>query len=239
MTDHLVFTLTAAFGAMGDLAGHERRGTLTWPGRSAILGLLGAALGLRRDDAAGFAALDPLHMAVGVHDEGVPMRDYHTVTTVPSATVRRPDSRPAALRAAGREANTTITLRDYRVDPLCAVALWGVPLEPLAEALRRPVFTLYLGRKSCPLAAPPDPRIVAAGGPLEALVTARIPGFRWRRGRIDGPCSIRPPLRFVASDVDLGGDRMETRHDVPLDRGRWHFAPRRVHVWTPGGRAVP
>lgn len=243
MPDHLVFTLASAFGAMGELAGHERRGTLTWPGRSAILGLLGAALGLRRDDAAGLAALDPIRMAVGVHDEGAPMRDYHTVTTVPSALAKRPDSRPAALRAAGRDANTTITLRDYRVGPLYTVALWDVPLEPsleaLAEALRRPVFALWLGRKSCPLAAPPAPRIVAAEEPLAALAAARIPGFRWTRGRIDGPCSLRPPLRLVASDIDLGGGRVETRNDVPLDRTRWHFGPRAVHLWTPGGRTAP
>jgi CRISPR system Cascade subunit CasD len=109
---------------MDDLAGHERRGTLVWPGRSAIIGLLGAALGLRRDDADGFQALDPVRMAIGIHDEGAPMRDYHTVTTVPSAVVWRPDSRAAALHAAGLDANTTITLRDYRVGPLYAVALW-------------------------------------------------------------------------------------------------------------------
>ena len=69
-----------------------------------ILGLLGAALGLRREDAAGLATLDPIRMAVGVHDEGAPMRDFHTVTSVPSAAAKRPDSRPAALRAAGRDA---------------------------------------------------------------------------------------------------------------------------------------
>lgn len=239
MPDHLVFTLVSAFGAMGDLAGHERRGTWVWPGRSAILGLLGAALGVRRDDATGFAALEPLRMAVGVHDEGAPMRDYHTIASVPSAVVRRPDSRAAALRAAGLRTETTITLRDYRVGPLYAVALWGLPLTPLEEALRRPVFPLYLGRKSCPLAAPPDPRIRAADGPLEALAAARIPGFRWSRGWIDGPCSLRPPLRLVASDVDLGGGRSETRNDVPLDRARWHFGPRNVHFWVPGGSVAP
>lgn len=239
MNDYLVFTLASAFGAMGDLAGHERRGTLPWPGRSAILGLLGAALGLRREDAAGLATLDPIRMAVGVHDEGAPMRDFHTVMSVPSAAAKRPDSRPAALRAAGRDANTTITLRDYRVGPLYAVALWGAPLEPLAGALRRPVFTLWLGRKSCPLAAPPDPRIVAAETPLVALAGARIPGFRWTRGWIDGPCSLRPPLRVVASDVDLGGGRSEIRNDVPLDRTRWHFGLREVHFWTPGASTAP
>lgn len=233
MADHLVFTLAASLGSMGELAGHERRGTLAWPGRSAILGLLGAALGVRRHDAAGFAALDPIRMAVAVYDDGAPLRDYHTAATVPSSVVRRPDTRAAALRAAGREANTIITLRDYRVGPLYAVALWGAPLEPLAEALRRPVFTLYLGRKSCPLSAPPGPRIVDVDSPLQALARARIPGFRWRRRWIDGPCSLRPELRLVASDEDLGGGRLEQRHDAPLDRRAWHFAPRNVHFWTP------
>ena len=47
MVEHLVFTLCATLAANGDLAGHERRGTLTWPGRSAILGLLAAARGIR------------------------------------------------------------------------------------------------------------------------------------------------------------------------------------------------
>ncbi|MGR3434006.1 MAG: type I-E CRISPR-associated protein Cas7/Cse4/CasC [Shimia sp.] len=46
--DHPIFTLTAALGSMGELAGHERRGT--WPGSSAVLVLLGAAFGLRRGD---------------------------------------------------------------------------------------------------------------------------------------------------------------------------------------------
>ena len=50
MIDYLVFTLSANLGAMGEFGGHERRSSLDWPGRSAIIGLLGAALGLRRSD---------------------------------------------------------------------------------------------------------------------------------------------------------------------------------------------
>lgn len=233
MADYLVFTLAASLGAMGDLAGHERRGTLAWPGRSALLGLLAAARGIRREDAAGLATLDPARMAVAVHDDGAPLRDYHTVQTVPTAAVKRPDTRAQALHRAGRAVNTTITLRDYRVGVLYSVAVWGLPLAPLAEALRRPAFTLYLGRKSCPLSAPPAPRIVTADGPLTALTQAQLPGFRWARGFVDGPCSLRPCISLIASDEDLGGGYSEQRNDVPLDRGAWHFTTRAVHLLRP------
>lgn len=226
MAEHLVFSLVATLASNGDLAGHERRGTLGWPGRSAILGLLGAALGLRRDDAAGQAALAPLQMAVAVHDEGSLLRDYHTVQSVAAAAAKRPDTRREALQRAGRKANTTITLRDYRCGVAYAVAIWGVPAAPLEAALLRPIFTLYLGRKSCPLAAPPAPRIVEAAGPLEALGAAQWPEFR-----------AVPVAAAVYSDVDLGGGLRERRNDAPLDRGPWHFASREVHVLRTGAGA--
>lgn len=223
MADYLVFTLCAGVAAMGDLAGHERRGTLTWPGRSAVLGLVAAAMGVRRDDAAALARLEPLQVAVGIVDDGVPLRDYHTVETVPTAKARNPDSRPAALRQAGRETNTAITLRDYRVGVAYAVALWGAPLDGIAEALRCPAFTLYLGRKSCPLSAPPDPRLVEAKGPVAALGRASLPPFR-PHGRI----------RLVASDERIAEDDVEdSRNDVATDRGKWHFTTRSVYMHRP------
>jgi CRISPR system Cascade subunit CasD len=155
MREHLVFTLTAALGAMGELAGHERRGSWTWPGRSAVLGLCAAALGIRRDG--NFAAVDGLGLAVAVFDEGEPLRDFHTAVSIPSSVVKRPQSRGEALRIDAGRSNATITLRDYRVGAMYGVALWGEGLEGLRAALLAPAFTLYLGRKSCPLAAPLGP----------------------------------------------------------------------------------
>lgn len=229
MAEHLVFTLCATFGAMGELAGHERRGSLTWPGRSAVIGLVAAAMGIRRGDDAGFARLDGLRMAVGVIEDGVPLRDYHTVQTVPTAAARNPDSRPAAIVRAGRNTNTTITLRDYRVGVAYAVALWPGPgLEDLAQALRQPVFTLYLGRKSCPLAAPPAPRIVEVEGPLQALALAERPPFGYRGA-----------LRLVASDEPLSpGDTQDSRNDLAVDRVKWHFAQRPVFIHRPMGEGA-
>lgn len=201
-------------GAMGEFAGHERRGSLIWPGRSAIIGMLGAAMGIRRDG--DFSALDRLRMAVAIFEPGEVLRDYHTVQTVPTARAKRPQSRPAALRQAGRGTNTAITLRDYRMGVLYGVAVWGGDLAPLADALRRPVFTLYLGRKSCPLAAPVNPQIVAAEGAAAALGQLRLPV--WHGGA--RAC-------VMASD-DADGVSGFQRHDVAIDRARWHFGPRQV-----------
>jgi CRISPR system Cascade subunit CasD len=225
MPDHLIFTLSATLASFGDVAGHERRGSWTWPGRSAILGLLAAALGIRRDG--DFAALDALRVAVAVFETGEPLRDYHTVQTVPSAAARRPQSRPEALRRAGQGANTTITLRDYRSGVLFGVAVTGDGLPELAAALERPALQLYLGRKSCPLSAPLAPRIVAAGTPEAALADIALP-----------PWHPKAVAHVLHAD-DCPAERLETRHDTPLDRRLWHFAARSVAVRSvhiaPGG----
>jgi CRISPR system Cascade subunit CasD len=218
MQPHLVFTLTAALGAMGDLAGHERRGTLDWPGRSAIVGLMGAALGLRRGD--DFSALDTLAIAVAVFDPGSSLRDYHTVETVPSAAVKNANSRPQALRQAGKvRTNTTITLRDYRAGALFGVAIRGTGLEALLAAVERPGFTPYLGRKSCPLAAPMGPRIVQAADAENALKHVPLPP--WRHGAV--------ATRMMV-DAEPGDAHVEQRMDRATDRHRWHFAPRAVAI---------
>lgn len=226
MQTFLIFGLTANLGAMGELAGHERRGALTFPGRSAIIGLMGAALGIRRDG--DFSALEALEITIGLHDSGASLRDYHTIETVPSAAVKSPNSRPEALLAARGRTNTTITLRDYRAGPLFSVAVAGGQgavtdqgavaeqgLEALACALNAPVFTLYLGRKSCPLAAPPGARLVQAEQAEEALGQVILPP--WRKN---------DPLQAVVVEDPTG----EVLHDQAIDRTHWHFAPRRVLV---------
>jgi len=218
MPEFLIFTLSAAFASFGDVAGHERRGSWTWPGRSAILGLLAAAQGIRRDG--DFAALDALRLAVAVFETGAPMRDYHTVQTVPTKEPKRPQSRPEALRQAGKAANTTITHRDYRTGVLFGVAVAGEGLHALAAALEAPAFHLYLGRKACPLNAPLSPWVGAAETPEAALRHLCLPP--WAEGQT---------ARTLYADAGLPGgapERVETRHDAPLDRRLWHFAPRAV-----------
>lgn len=221
MESFLIFGLTASLGAMGELAGHERRGSLHWPTRSALIGLMGAAMGIRRSG--DFTALDELEITVGIYDSGQPLRDYHTIETVPAAAVKAVNSRPEAMRMARGRTNTTITLRDYRTSPLYGVAVTGPGLEGIAKGLNSPVFTLYLGRKSCPLAAPPGALIVAADRPEDALGKLALPP--WRKA-----------ARLVSLVVnDPAGERI---HDVPADRSRWHYTSRGVRL-QPVAKAQP
>lgn len=212
MQPFLVFGLTASLGAMGELAGHERRGSLIWPGRSAIIGLMGAALGIERDG--DFSALDVLTIDVAIFDAGEPLRDFHTIETVPSAAVKKPNSRPEALRDACGRTNMAITHRDYRTSVLYGVSVQGEGLNRIAAALREPRFTLYLGRKSCPLAAPTGACVVEAASSEDALGYLKVP--LWRN----------PPVQ--AHTLVCDDPEGEVVSDVPLDRTRWHFSSRRV-----------
>ena len=101
MAEFVIFTLAAPMGAFADLAGHERRHSGTWPARSAVLGLVGAALGVRRDEAARQQSLSRWRTAVSVLSRGVAFRDFHTVQTVPTARIKRPATRREALEAVG------------------------------------------------------------------------------------------------------------------------------------------
>ncbi|AHJ63204.1 Hypothetical protein GbCGDNIH3_1377 [Granulibacter bethesdensis] len=208
----LVFGLTASLGSMGELAGHERRGSLIWPTRSAIIGLMGAALGIERDG--DFSALDALSIDVAIFDAGAPLRDYHTIETIPSAAAKNPNSRPEALRDARGRTNTTITHRDYRTSVFYGIAVRGAGLERIAAALLEPHFTLYLGRKSCPLAAPTGAKIIEVVSAEAALEHLKAP--LWRKASVQA--------HLLVTDDPEG----EVVTDVPLDRTSWHFATRRV-----------
>ncbi len=84
MIPHLLFRLYGAMAAWGDIAVGERRPSLTRPGKSSVVGLLAAALGIRRDQEAEQAALaNAYRVAVRVDLAGESLRDYHTVQVAP------------------------------------------------------------------------------------------------------------------------------------------------------------
>jgi CRISPR system Cascade subunit CasD len=244
--EYLVFQLHAPLAAWGEPAVGEFRGSAGYPGESALQGLLGAALGLRRDDEAALQALQADYgIAVGVQSAGRLLRDYHTAQ-VPGRSALK--GRPHATRAdelalPRQELNTILSTRDYRQDAACLVAVQTrrpLPgaLAALAEALRKPRFVLYLGRKSCPPAAPLWPQVLAAESALAAfdrygeLIEAQRAATRDPRGRL--------PLEPVRTPVRLAwGEGMDTgrapqlsapRKDRVIRRSRWQFGDRVEHV---------
>lgn len=221
MDPYLAFTLSAGIASMGSNAGNEFRGTLSWPGRSAILGLVAAARGFDRLDAEGHEKVSKHNVAIGIHDIGASFTDFHTIQSVPRAAVKRPATRGDALALARAKGSleTTLSRRDYRTDVLYSVALWGGDIEAALVALQTPASVLYLGRKSCPLNAPLAPRIVEAADPGAALRSAVLPYWK------------NEPLQSIATDTHpaLQGRKI-TRNDDPTCRNRWEFRNRTVTV---------
>ena len=230
MRKHLIFLLSGPMASYGDYAGHERRGSGSVPLRSAILGLIGAALGIKRTHADNLSCLNAYSIAVQSFQNSMPLRDYHTVQTIPRAKANRPPTRKNALENAGREANTIITIRDYRCDVLVGATLWGEgkwSLEDIAKSLKRPVFPLYLGRKSCPIANPLNPGIVMASGPVEALKNIKVEHWlcteRWSEEERDRQLVYSDPIE----DHEIPTMTMQLPND-PLNRLIWTFGKRTV-----------
>lgn len=217
MTEYLVFFYCSPIAAFGGYAGHERRGSDGAPLRSAILGLIGAALGIERNDRDAQLSLRHYRVALQSLTKNVHLRDFHTVQTV-HQKFNRPDSRWAAMEVAGRNIDTTITYRDYRTDVALAVAVWkednAWSLHHVADALSNPKFALYAGRKSCPFSAPFAPTIVDAPDPRVAIRGVTVP--TWLTNLSQGE---------ITCDPFTGGipDWVETGPVEPIDRDLWHF----------------
>ena len=227
--DFLTCVLAAPIGAMGALAVGERRGTWDRPGRSAVLGLVAACLGIEREDEDAHQALEAGYgMALRVERLGPVLADYHTAQVPPARRGRVFRTRREELAAP--DLGTILSRRDYHVDVVVFVALWpreAAPrwsLKAIAEAMREPQFVPYLGRRACPLMLPLSPEIEAAADPAAALAA------RAERDRGLQLLSLRPAADPVvtldAADARLFGlpyRRVELRRDALASRQRWQF----------------
>lgn len=232
MRDYLVFRLYGPLAAWGDIAVGEYRPSFAHPGKSAIIGLLAAALGIRRDEEERQKSLaESCTFAVRVDSMGILLRDYHT-SQVPSARkgithyTRRSE-------LAVDDLNTILSSRDYRCDAAYTVAVnvangGSHTVQELAAALQKPVFTLYLGRKSCPLALPLQPHVVSAATLREALESVTF-GEELSGIIVKGPAAV-----YWEDNVASGIERQQviTRRDAPRSRKRWQFGERRENFGT-------
>lgn len=227
--EHLVMYLTAPLASWGEPAVGEFRPTASWPGESALLGLLGAALGIERDDAKMQTALQQsFRFAVGVLSEGDLLRDYHTAQAPSRSDMKgRPHrTRRDELSISKQDLNTILSTRDYRQNGAWLVAVvkaagafWS--LQQMTEALIRPRFVLYLGRKSCPLAAPLAPKCLEVANVQDAFNqyltdmqgTTRLTRIVWGEGVDAG----------VVADITV------PRKDRVIARKGWKFGDHMEH----------
>jgi CRISPR-associated protein Cas5/CasD, subtype I-E/ECOLI len=246
MQEFLIFYLYGPMASWGDIAPGEVRPTFDRPSKSAVMGLIAAALGIRRDEeirqrelATGYC------MAIRIDSRGILLRDHHTIQ-VPSA-LSNGEIEPFATRrdelAVPKERrNTLLSSRDYRCDAVYTVCLWGstdappYSLAAIQAALDTPAFVLYLGRKSCPPTLPVRAQIVRAKNLAEAFGSVRFPDNPF----ISCLAGRDAPVIFWEGDEDTGFEQGDatTRRDNPSSRKRWQFLERReqyTSIQTPGG----
>ncbi|MBF0169346.1 MAG: type I-E CRISPR-associated protein Cas5/CasD [Alphaproteobacteria bacterium] len=230
MTDFLIFRLYGPLASWGDIAVGERRAGFARPSKSAALGIVAAALGIKRSDKEEQGRLaEGYGFAVRVDAHGRSLRDYHTAQTARMADVKKlskVDSRPLTRKRllSVDDPETILSQRDYLADALFTVALWkrvGAPntLAEIRNALTQPKYALYLGRKSCPPALPLSPEVIEASDLLEALKQYAPPEFELGR-------DSSALLAWEDNVVPEAPMQQVQRRDSVRDRSRWLFAER-------------
>jgi CRISPR system Cascade subunit CasD len=237
MTEYLIFQLYGPMAAWGDIAVGEIRPSYTHPSKSAVLGLIAAALGIKRDQEEEHRKLSYAYgFAVLVKNPGIPLSDYHTAQVPSSGTGRNrrifATRRDEIITLPKEELNTILSRRTYRVDSFYAVALWKradapYDLKDIATKLITPFYTLYLGRKSCPLALPLEPQVVESNTLREAFSKVRfadIEELQWL------PTVDKPDLYWEeGAKSGIEPQHIFERRDIPSSRKRWQFDVRREH----------
>jgi CRISPR system Cascade subunit CasD len=239
MARFLTLTFAAPLACFGSIAVGERRPSWGRPGKSAALGLVAGALGLDRSEEDAHRALAEEYF-FAARSADLPVRarltiDYHTAQSPPQIRDRRFATRREEL--AVEDLGTILTRREYHADTCFTLALWPRgdsarwTLDEFLNALRRPVYVPYAGRKACPLMLPMDPRIVEAEDVFEAF--ARRDALIAADPRISAflrPRCLETRAHTVALDAEAWASaspaQIERRRDALLDRGRWQFGLR-------------
>jgi len=250
--DYLLFRLYGSLASWGEIAVGQTRHSASYPSKSAIIGMMAAALGIKRSDIEGQQQLqEGYQIAVEVFGRGNLLRDYHTTQVPDSVGNFSYRTRRDEIVTGKSRLGTILSTREYRTDGLALVAVKALPdasfkLEEIKKRLLKPKFHLYLGRKSCPLAAPLQPMIYSDKQNYHEAFTSYEHKPLLQKGKdIDGGLSSRDYYWLGLNNIreyywegerkdfsaTLNPDRMQTRirHDQPLSRKRWQFTPRKEH----------
>lgn len=196
-SDHLatlLLRLNAPLQSWGSESIYDNRETDNIPTKSGVIGLVAASLGRKRTESVD--DLVNLQFGVRIDEQGYRLRDYQTTQM-------------------GEKLNANLSNRIYLSD---ATFLAGLGyddesfLRKIEEALRNPVFSPYLGRKSCPPTLP-----FVLGIRKENLLTAlteeewQLPLERQRR-LLRNQDSVK--LRIIVDAEDKTGEAL--KKDVPI-----------------------
>lgn len=193
----LILRLAGPLQSWGEHSAFTTRDTQPFPTRSGLIGMFAAAKGYRRG--ADLTEFDDLEITVRIDRPGVMIRDFHTIGGGdPHHSPRTADGK---RRTPGK--GTIVTHRYYLSDAAFTVAVAGPDdtIDQLAQALTRPWWQPYLGRRSCP---PDQPVLLrtAVTDPLHEL-RHRVPINHARRPSIDVVLENPPADAAVTELADI------------------------------------
>lgn len=154
---YLLLYFTGPMQSWGQSSRFHTRVTQPHPTRSAVTGMICAAMGVDRSDTEVPKQLATLKMETLVLEPGLRWMDFHTV-----GGGYGPDQQQCVpIRADGSKGlksgkGCVITKREYLSDAVFAAILSGneTLIEVSCAALENPVWGIWLGRKSCPPTMP-------------------------------------------------------------------------------------
>ncbi len=137
----LLLRLAAPLQAWGSSSKFNIRTTEREPTKSGVIGMIAAAMGIKRCDDKGLERLSKLRFGVRVCREGKLIKDFHMVRQMKNDKLD----------------DSHLTERYYLSDAVFIAALESDDTELLQEiekAVKNPVYPMFLGRRSCPPTLP-------------------------------------------------------------------------------------
>jgi CRISPR system Cascade subunit CasD len=212
MHDFLILRLHGPMQAWGQHTYEDFRPSAMFPTRSGLVGLLGACLGIERADKTGLIALsNSFRYAARADARPQSVRkiaDFHTVMDARSVS-GKPREFPV------------VSSREYLCDGQFTLAMQfqpaaAVSLGTVREAVNRPKYTPFLGRRSCPITQP------------LYLDTLTADDLR-------GALALVEPKKGVIYSEDAGDSPNQmTLRDVPTAARHRQFAMRTVFIHAEG-----
>lgn len=169
----LTIKLAAPLQSYGNEATFSRRTSYHFPSKSAVLGMIAAALGYHRDDSR-ILQLNELKMAVRVDQPGRTLTDFQIIEYDQSHHKR------------------SLSYRDYLQDAVFVVAISGEDQQIIVieKALHHPKFQLFLGRRSNVPAGPLCTQVFENSDPVDILKSYPWQAAKWYQKRIHQDCYI-------------------------------------------------
>lgn len=249
-TATLALLFDAPLQSWGDSSRFNHRGTAAFPSKSGVIGLISAALGIDKhasDEADRIAPLSALRFHVarlpritswGQARPSLKLRDYHTIGAAydrndgweAGMILRNAEGKLKSVAGNPEQSHTEITERDYLLDSRFAVILEGEVslLQAIEEALKNPVWGVWLGRKSCPPALPVRPFPAPSRDEAFALLIAALRRHEGRNNDTPQTAEDAQWHNFDRIEEVVVGDHDQLLHDQPTTFGNREFHSRPI-----------